>query len=64
MELQVPVCAGKQDLLPRQCQVMEPGAAQQLQLGIGSVELQVVLPILPTVSYFSICRFREGFVSH
>jgi hypothetical protein len=34
-------------------------------LGVGdwSVELLVFLPILPLVSCFSICRFREGFAS-
>jgi hypothetical protein len=31
--------------------------------GIRSVELQVVLPILPMVSCFSICGFGEGFAS-
>jgi hypothetical protein len=46
-------------------QVMEPGAAQRLQRwGIGSGEVQVVLPILPMVSSFPVCRFGEGFVSH
>jgi hypothetical protein len=41
---------------------MEPGAMQQLQ-GQGSVELHILLPILPMVSCFSICGFREGFAS-
>jgi hypothetical protein len=41
------MCARKQDLLSSECQVMEPGAVQRLQeLGIGSAELPVVLPIL------------------
>jgi hypothetical protein len=44
------------------CWVMEPGAVWQLQRQrIGSIELQVVLPILPVVSCFSICRFRKAF---
>jgi hypothetical protein len=43
---------------------MEPGATRWLQRwGMGSVELQAVLPVPPMVSCFSICRFREGFVS-
>jgi hypothetical protein len=46
------------------CWEMEPGATRRLQgWGIGSVEPWVVLPILPVVGCFSICRFGEGFVS-
>jgi hypothetical protein len=45
-------------------QVMEPGAMRRLHgQRIWSVELQVVLPIPPMVSCFSVCEFREGFAS-
>jgi hypothetical protein len=65
MELWVPVYARKQDLPPSQHWIIEPGAVQRLQgRGIGSVELRVILPILSVVSCFSICGFRENFVSH
>jgi hypothetical protein len=44
--------------------IMEPGAAWWLQeQGIRSVELQVILPILPMVSCISICVFGEGYAS-
>jgi hypothetical protein len=63
MELQVPVCARKQDLLPSQCQEMEPGTTWRLQRqGMRSVDLRV-LPILTVVICFSICGFRESYAS-
>jgi hypothetical protein len=42
--------------------VQRSGVTQRLQgQGIRSIELQVILLILPVVSCFSICGFREGF---
>jgi hypothetical protein len=35
VEIHVPMCARKQDLLPNECQIMEPGAKWRLQ-GRGS----------------------------
>jgi hypothetical protein len=65
MEPWVPVFAGKQDLPLSENWVMESGAMWRFQgQGIGSVELQVILPILPMVSCFTICGFRESFVSY
>jgi hypothetical protein len=53
------------DWLQTACRVMEPGSVQWLQgQGIGNAELQIVLPILPMASCFSICRFGVGFASH
>jgi hypothetical protein len=43
---------------------MEAEASWQLQeWGIVNIELLVILPIIPGVNCFSICRFREGFAS-
>jgi hypothetical protein len=61
MELQVPVCAGKQDLLPSECQVMEPGVLWGLQgKGFRSIELRVVLPIFPVISCFLLVMGPRG----
>jgi hypothetical protein len=61
VDLQVPVCAGKQDLCKAR-QVIEPETQWKLK-GSRSVELQVVLPILHVVGCSAICIFKEVFAS-
>jgi hypothetical protein len=50
------LCVQEVGLTTKENQVMEPGATGLQGQGIHSVELQVILPILPVVSCFSICK--------